>query len=190
MNADSKLLQRLSQGEKKAYEEVFLRYHAKVFRFIRAVLHGNDEAEDLAQNVFLKVWSNRHTLDKIQSLDAYLFTVARNEACDYLRRKQSGLKYRQTLRDKQEPLCDLPYSYDTERMERLVHNAIDRMPAQRQLVYRLSREEHLSNPEIAERLNLSKRTVERHLAMALDDIRQAIAPFVSGLTLFFFSHWV
>ena len=75
-------------------------------------------------------------------------------------------------------------------MERTVAVTVDRMPPQRQMVYRLSREEHLSNLEIAERLNLSKRTVDRHLSLALDDIRRAISPLVSGVTLFFLSHWV
>lgn len=190
VNTEAKLLTRLSQGEKNAFEEVFRRYYGKVFRFIRAILHGHGIAEDLTQNVFLKLWSSRRSLAEIRSLDAFLFTVARNETCDYLRRKQTGLKYRVAELERQNRGYDMPYSCDTERIERIIAETIDQMPAQRQLVYKLSREEHLSNPEIAERLNLSKRTVERHLSLALNDIRQAIAPLVSGLTLFFFSHWV
>ncbi|MDY4569175.1 RNA polymerase sigma-70 factor [Alistipes senegalensis] len=190
MTTDARLLERLSRGEQDAYKEVFMRYYGKVFRFIAAILRGRAVAEDLAQNVFLKVWANRHGLDSVRSLDGYLFTVARNETCDYLRRNRSSLKYRLTELSHSEQICDLSFDYDAERMERTVAVTVDRMPPQRQMVYRLSREEHLSNLEIAERLNLSKRTVDRHLSLALDDIRRAISPLVSGVTLFFLSHWV
>ncbi len=190
MTTDARLLERLSRGEKDAYEEVFMRYYGKVCRFIAAILRSRAAAEDLSQNVFLKVWANRQALASVRSLDAYLFTIARNETCDYLRRNRTGLKYLLTEMNCPEQICDLAFDYDAERMERTVAVAVDRMPPQRQMVYRLSREEHLSNLEIAERLNLSKRTVDRHLSLALNDIRRAIGPLVSGVALFFLSRWV
>ncbi len=190
VNPDTLLLFRLSRGEKEAYEAVFMRYYVKVRRFILGILRDTGAAEDLTQDVFLKIWINREKLPAIVSFDNYLFTIARNVACDYLRRQQSSRKYALSELDSEDYICHVQVDCDRERLERAIGRCIDTMPAQRKLVYRLSREELLSNAEIAEHLQLSKRTVDRHLSLALSDIRAAIGQFVSGAALFFCSHWV
>lgn len=128
---------------------------------------------------------------RVNSLDNYLFTIARNEAFDSLRRRSSRSRYEQyTLLDGMEHSDRLSLTYDMEQMERIVEKCVEEMPPQRKLVFRLSREEKLTNQEVADRLQLSKRTVDRHISLALNDIRFALKDIVSLFILFLFSDWV
>ncbi len=190
MNHEKQLLLRLCRSEEEAFRELFARYYGKVYRFIRAILHDGVAAEDLTQNVFLKIWYSRHKLLEIKSLDSFVFIMSRNEACDYIRRNKIELKFGQTTVSLEESECEIQFDYDKEVIQRTVSNTLDKMPAQRRRAYLLSREENLTHEEIAVRMNISKRTVDRHISMALDDIRKAVGPLVSGLAFFFISHWV
>lgn len=189
--SDKDILKRLSDGDASAYAYLFDRYYAKVCRFVKSILYDVDAVDDIAQNVFMKVWINRAELTRVNSLNNYLFTIARNEACDQLRRRASWSRYEQyTLLGGMEHSDRLSLSYDLERMETIVEKCVEEMPPQRKLVFRMSREEQLTNLEIARRLQLSKRTVDRHISLALSDIRTALKGIVSLFALFLFSDWV
>lgn len=189
--SDKDILKRLSDGEASAYEYIFDRYYAKVCRFVKSILYDVDAVDDIAQNVFMKVWINRAELTRVNSLSNYLFTIARNEACDQFRRRTSRTKYeRHVLLNGLEQSDRLSLTYDLERMEHIVEKCVEEMPPQRKLVFKLSREEKLSSQEIAQRLQLSKRTVDRHISLALTDIRSALKDMVSFLAFFLFSDWV
>lgn len=158
---------------------------------MKSILYDTDAVGDIAQNVFMKIWINRAELPRVNSLDNYLFTIARNEAFDSLRRRSSRSRYEQyTLLDGMEHSDRLSLTYDMEQMERIVEKCVEEMPPQRKLVFRLSREEKLTNQEVADRLQLSKRTVDRHISLALSDIRFALKDIVSLFILFLFSDWV
>ncbi len=190
MDSEKKLLLRLCRSEEEAFRELFTRYYGKVYRFVRAILHGGAAAEDLTQNVFLKIWYNRHRLNEVSSLDSFIFAMSRNEACDYLRRNQTELKYARAKHAAGDPECEMNFTYDTDVMRRAVSDVLEKMPAQRKRAYLLSREDNLTHEEIAERMNISKRTVDRHISLALEDIRKAIGPIVSGFAFFCISNWV
>lgn len=189
--SDKDILKRLSEGDASAYAHIFDRYYAKVCRFVKSILYDADSVDDIAQNVFMKVWISRTELTRVNSLSNYLFTIARNEACDQFRRRASRTKYEQyTLLGGMEHADRLALTYDLERLESIVERCVGEMPPQRRLVFKLSREEQLSSPEIARRLQLSKRTVDRHISLALSDIRSALKDIVSLFALFLFSDWV
>ncbi len=189
------LLPGLVRGEAVAYELLFEQYYDKISRFVTAIIGDSHQAEDIAQNVFLKIWLNRKDergmLTEVKSLNSLLFTIARNEACDYLRKKASHQKYASIRKaDSGDESYRFALTYDLERIENIVERCVDNMPAQRKIVYKLSREEMLTGNEIAERLQLSKRTVDRHISLALEDIRTALGNIISTIALFCVSHWV
>ena len=176
--SDKYLLTRLSEGRKDAYEELFARYYTKVRKFIGSVLFGSVDADDLAQNVFLKVWERRRDLAAVDSLDAYLFTVTRNEVCDCVRKHPDDY------------ISGMRIEYDTRKITDIVSECVGNMPPQRRMCFVMSREMHLTSQKIAERLNISKRTVDRHLSLALKDIRDALGKVLSGIVLFIVSCWI
>ncbi|MGM9737490.1 MAG: RNA polymerase sigma-70 factor [Candidatus Cryptobacteroides sp.] len=188
--SDRYLVMQLAKGGKDAYNELFARYYSKVRRFLASVLFSEEGVDDLAQNVFLKIWEKRSSLTGIKSLDAYIFAIARNEACDYIRHNAVKKKFVDSAGDIEEYMCDLQISYDTEKIEEIVNKCVASMPQQRQACYKMSREMHLSNQKIADSLNISKRTVDRHISLALKDIKKAIGGVLSGYALFIMSSWM
>ena len=78
MKVDGHLLIDLKNGDEKAFETLFWKYNEHVYHFIYSLLYEKSMAEDLTQNVFLKIWEKHETIDVEQNFDAYLFTIARN----------------------------------------------------------------------------------------------------------------
>ena len=169
----------LSSGRKDAWERLFDRYYGKVKEFVGMMVNDPSAADDVAQNVFMRLWSGRQDLKDVKSLDDYMFIASRNGALDWLRRNR-----RETSVEKMEKIPGMGYAvmrqnYDAEQIRSSIESRVAAMPAQRQLVWRLSREQHLSNQEIAEKVGISKRTVDRHLSLALRDLRSTLGGIVS-----------
>ena len=111
----------------------------------------------------------------IDNLDAYLFRIARNAVFRHIERSLLFQNYQswQTSDDHPEH-CETEAELDAKELELIIAIAVERMPAQRKKIYRMSREQGLSNEKIARELNISKRTVENHLTQALADIRKIL----------------
>ena len=169
---EPELLEMIAAGDERAFRVLFRRYYPKVLVLLRRCVPRGDAAEDMAIDIFAKIWSRRAMLPEIRSFGAYLFRMVRNALADYGRRHRIDME----LLDESIPG---PPSPDSELLARetstRIGRLIDRMPPKRREVFLLSREEHLSNDEIALRMNISKKTVENHLNAALKEIRRYIS---------------
>ena len=135
------------------------------------MLKDNHMAEDIAQNIFMKLWIHREKLDSTQSLKNYLFVLAKHEIFNIFKAKRTTmLSLLPQLNDRD--IEDRGYSI--EEQYNYAELNISKMPPQRQLIFRMSRCEHLSNREIAERLGLSVRSVDKHIELALKDLHNSI----------------
>ncbi|MDR0732543.1 MAG: RNA polymerase sigma-70 factor [Dysgonamonadaceae bacterium] len=172
-NVTIETLEGLKRGEHRAFEAVFLCYFDKVKRFIAGLIRSEDDAEDLAQDVFAKLWTNRETIDTGFSFGAFLFTMSRNTAFNYLKHKLVHVNYMNeyTQREETDTPEELVFAKETEL---LIEMTLSRMPEKRSEIYRLSRLKGLSNGEIAALLNISQKTVENNLSMAIGEIRKEI----------------
>ena len=150
------------------FEGFFLDYYPRVKGFINGLLQDAEEAEDLSQDIFMSLWQNRGNLKQIDNLDAYLFRIARNAVFRYIERSLLFKNYQS--RQLSDDNSDL---YEIE-LELIIAIAVERMPSQRRKIYQMSREQGISNENIARELNISKRTVENHLTQALADIRKIL----------------
>ena len=174
---DERLLMEMRQEgvDVVAYERLFHRYYPMVFNFTKAMVKSPAIAEDIAQNSFMKLWVNRFTLQPDLSVKNYLYVIARNEAINYLRSAQTknvGLGVQQEAHH-QEPTIDDWMSY--AETNTLIKNNIEALPPQRRTIFKMSRYDHMSNIEIAVKLNLSVRTVEKHIELALKDLRRSMS---------------
>lgn len=141
----------LQQGNHKAFEEVFTAYFDKVKHLLIGLLRSESEAEELAQDIFVKLWMNRESIDPNKAFNTYLYTIARNTALNYLKHKLVEENFKNSFSDFDDAAAD---SSDeimfAKEISLLMEMTVCRMPAQRRTIYQLSREKGISNNEIAE----------------------------------------
>ncbi len=147
-------LKMIAEGDKEAFRVIFDKYYPKVLAFLQSFLQSYDDAEDVAQSVFVRLWFVRHTLVDVKRISAFLFRMTTNMAINWSKSRKTHIDL---------AFGDLPYQPMTEenldanlRFARIMC-AVNRMPDRRRKVFMLSRVEGLSNSEIAERMNISKK---------------------------------
>lgn len=186
MSEDRELeyLIKLGQGDCKSFDALFILYHPRVKNFLLGFIKDEEEACDMAQDLFFKVWINRESISKVSSLKAYLYRMARNMVYDYFEHSLVKDSYEQKQQSSQASSCTdlIEENLYARELEILIDMAIEQMPEQRRRIFKLSRKEGLSNDEIALKLAINKRTVENHITQALADLRKMISG-VAGLLL-------
>mgnify|MGYP003596849981 FL=1 len=177
---DIKTLEALRQDSHEAFEEVFITYYGKTKAFIQDYIKSSPDAEELTEDLFVNLWMNRHSVDISRSFDSYLHTIARNSAINFLKHKYVEDTY---LSSVQQQECSSTSEEDliAKELGLLIDDTVEKMPEQRKKIYILSRNEGLSNEEIATQLNTTKRNVESQLSLALKEIRKTISCFFLSL---------
>ncbi|WP_101690479.1 RNA polymerase sigma-70 factor [Dysgonomonas massiliensis] len=169
-------LEALRHGDHSAFETVFIAYYDRVRIFIFGYIKSESDAEELTEDLFVNLWEKRSSIDTSKSFNAYLHTIARNTALNFLKHKYLHSTYVANT-------SALEHSSTSEEdmiakeLGLFIDDLVDKMPEQRKQIYILSRNKGLDNAEIAERLNTSKRNVESQLSLALKEIRRAISIF-------------
>jgi len=175
-NVDMKTLEALKGGDHKAFETVFVAYYNKTKVFIYGYIKSVPDAEELTEDLFVNLWENRKNIDISRSFSSYLHTIARNMAVNFLKHKYVHNTY---LNNTQHTEYGSTSEEDliAKELGLLIDDVVDKMPAQRKQIYILSRSEGLSNTEIADQLNTTKRNVESQLSLALKKIRETVSLF-------------
>ena len=170
-SSDRNLIQGIRKGDIDSFRKLFDEKYSLFYVFIEGLVKNSVWAEDITQNVFLKVWVNRAKLNPEQSIHTYLYVLARNEVRDHFRLK-SNMSHQSVQEDHQVYSEDFAGQMDAQTISDQIDKIVSQMPEQRQKVFVLSRKEMLSNKEIAHKLNLSVRTVERHIFLAMKEIKR------------------
>jgi RNA polymerase sigma-70 factor (family 1) len=166
-------LKNLSKGDHRSYELLFLAYHPKIYHFLCGFVKNEEEAYDMVQEIFYKVWVNRKSMGEVKSFKAYLFTMARHMI--YNSYEHNLVKEKYTVNQlSQSEVYEPEGELFAKELSSLIDLVISQMPEQRQRVFTMSRKEGFSSDEIASRLSIHKRTVENHISNALTDLRKAI----------------
>ncbi|MCW3116268.1 MAG: polymerase, sigma-24 subunit, subfamily [Chitinophagaceae bacterium] len=147
-------------------------YKERLFGYVLAVAHSHYLAEEITQEIFLKLWLCRHELPLVENQESYLFTMARNKTLNHLRKAHYDEKLISALKSQMKPSSnDVEEQVSLSEGDRLLQEAITLLSPQRQLVYRLSRNQGLDHQQIARQMRLSRNTVKNHLVQALRFIR-------------------
>jgi RNA polymerase sigma-70 factor, Bacteroides expansion family 1 len=172
-----KCIKALGRGDHGAFDLLFTEYHSRVIHFLYDFVKDKEQAKDMAQELFFKVWKNREYLSKVDSFKSYLFRMARNMIYDYYDHTLIKEKYYDQQQKEEKYIYSdiVEEEFYAKELSLLIDLVVELMPKQRKQVFKLSRDAGLTNEEIAERLSISKRTVESHISNVLQFLRRAIA---------------
>ena len=171
------MLNSIAEGDERAYKTLFYMYYPRVRAFALGMLKNADDADDLAQMVMMKVWLKRDLFYEVENFDSYMFRLTKNSVLNFIASKR--VEFAELADDLVDNRASaVSFNPEAQMVARdtgvIIDMAVGKMPPQRQEVYRLSREQQLSNDEIALRLGITRKTVENHLNLALNDIRKAL----------------
>ncbi len=178
----------LKKGNKKYFSMLVELYNHKLCVYANSLVNDYSLAEDIVQNVFIRVWERRKSLNENYSLNSFLYKLVYNEFIDQYRKQQSIMllekKYIQTLNkitnDKDEDA--------TQKMIGLIMQAIDNLPTKCKQIFLLSKKEGLTNIEISEYLNTSVKSVEGHITRAYSSIRKSVDGRLNKILFLIFNH--
>lgn len=188
LEEEKKLVLKIQKGDTVAFDKLFKGYYPHLFRFLISMLNNKDAANDLLQDLFLKVWRNKENLNPEKSIKSYLFYAAKNLSLNYFRDKRK--KERITIPLGEENLS--PDNKNTGRMEKNfitqsaeelyiqnslqneLHKALQSLPERSRIAFYLSRYEELSHAEIAEIMKISPKTVNNLIMRALELLRKCL----------------
>ncbi len=179
---------KIAEGDEIAFREFYEQNHEQVYGVALALTKSETLAEEVVQDIFLKIWLKRKQLLQVQSPENYLFILTRNHVYNTLKkhlRDKNFLRQRSTFFKPHNTTPEQQLLLNESRD--IVNTAIAQLPPKQRLVYQLSRQQGLKQEEIARKLNVSKHTVKSHMNKALHAIRHYIKSHLGEIGLFLLS---
>lgn len=169
---ESLLTEQIAMGDMQAFTVLYERHHGYLYHFSLRFLKSPELAEEVVQEIFLKLWENREKLDPNRSLKGYLIKSCKNHILNLIDRSLREQAWRKETQETSTTLhSDTEASILLADYENLAEKAIAGLPPRRQEIFRLYRKEHRSIDEIAQLLNISKGTVKDHLLKATRQLK-------------------
>lgn len=174
----------LSNDDRNSFKSIFHEYYQPLWHLSQYYLEDKDEAKEVVQDAFLKLWEIRHDLNPNSNLRNFLFTLVKNNCLNNLKRKQILLKHHEKIR-----WIEMRYQYESlarmgddyleiNELKDKIDVAIQQLPEHCRIIFEMSRFEDLKNREIAEKLNVTQKTVEAHLTKALKILRKELKDYL------------
>ncbi|MEO3407788.1 RNA polymerase sigma-70 factor [Mucilaginibacter sp. CAU 1740] len=185
---NSNHIQQLIAGDEAAFDAIYEAYSSKVYRLAYRFLKDGQQSEEIVQECFINLWTNRQRLNAEGDMWLYLYVIAKRLSLNSLRQ----ICQSRELSDKLVNHIATVHNDTEEEMlvsdlEQYTERIINKLPRQQQLIFRLSRVEHLSHKEIADQLQISPNTVKNHMVEALKTLRSQLqySDLIFMLALFF-----
>lgn len=185
---NSELVKLLKKGDVVAFDAIYNKYCRKLHGFVLMYLKQEEDAEEIVQEVFIKIWNSRDKIDVYASFESFLFTIAYNSTMSLLRKRMTEAKSREYLKSVQqiegaeEVIDELQFKELNDQLKSL----LERLTPRQKEIFQLSREDGLTHAEIAQKLNISESTVNNHLVTILKFLKNNIDSSLAVSVLFFF----
>lgn len=184
-NIEKDLLKQIAEGDEAAFKDLYDRNWNRLYSFALSWLKSGILAEDVVQDIFLKLWIGRSELNAIKNADNYLFILCRNAVLNLMEknavRQKSGGEIASAFESPLLPDAAL----QLKEMKITISQLVEKLPTQQRLIFKMSREEGLTHDEIAQRLGILKETVKNHMVRALNTLRKNADPGNTLALLFF-----
>lgn len=173
--SDRDLILGLKLGNRRCFQALFVKYYPRFKAYIQRLVPDRYVCEDMLQNIFLKVWDSRESLDENLSIVAYLYVGAKYEILNYRRSNTNhpSVSLIEGLHEFGDTALGVDSEYDYNELYAKVQATINAMPPQRKRIFIMNRYEYRTAAEIAAVTGLSRRTVEKHIELALKTLRAA-----------------
>jgi RNA polymerase sigma-70 factor (ECF subfamily) len=186
MKIDTELLQllqkQIAKGDQRSFEDLYRLFFVRLFNFALLYVHKKEIAEEVVNDVMMKVWNKKEAVTGIQNLETYLFVAVRNQSLNY-GAKYSGLHVAlepENGRGEIINLNDPEKELEWKEIHFRLNQAIDQLPAQCRTVFKLIKEEGFKYKQVAEILNISPRTVETQLFRAIKKLDKVIELYLEN----------
>lgn len=171
--SDQELLSSLREGDCVAFETIYKRYWDLLYNITFSLVQDKHLSADIIQDVFTWIWLNKKDLE-ITSLKAYLCAAVKFKTLNYIRNQKNKKTISIFTTGNDLHFFSIEDKLEFKELERIIQQAVKKLPPQCQNIYILRKDEGLSNREIAQNLNLSVKTVENHISIALKRLRAAL----------------
>ncbi|MBK8884234.1 MAG: RNA polymerase sigma-70 factor [Bacteroidales bacterium] len=175
------LAMRIKLGDEQAFELFFRKYNVRLCAFANKFLANSEEAQEVVQDMFVKLWDNREEIDPENSMKSYVFKIVQNLSINRLRRKKVESRYNEIYKmvyiDNHE--FSAHESLLARELEAQIVNSIKKLPPECRKIFDLSRSEGLKYREIADTLHISIKTVEAQMSKALRSLRTELTDYIT-----------
>ncbi len=184
---NTELAKLLKEGDMTAFDMLYHKYCRKLYNFVLMYLKQTEDAEEIVQDVFVKIWESKNKINENESFESFLFTIAYNATMSLLRKRVRDVKSREYLRNFQEVEEDkLVDEIHFKEISNKVDSLLKDLTPRQKEIFLLSREDGLSHKEIAKKLNISENTVNNHLVTSLKYLKLNIDTRLVFNALFLF----
>jgi RNA polymerase sigma-70 factor (family 1) len=183
---DLDLINALKKGDSKAYTFLVNNYHHRLCVYAFTLSNDHDLSEDIVQNVFMSVWKNKHKLKDDFTIKSYLYKSVYNEFIDQYRKQKSVLALEKKHIDALSTIVEQEDESSLEQLINHVKKEIENLPPKCKQTFLLSKQDGLTNIEIAEYLNVSIKSVEAHITKAFSILRKNVGDRTNGILFLLF----
>lgn len=181
---DINLFQQIAEGNADAFREVFDKYRNVLFGSALKLTKDFADAEEIVQEIFVSLWISREKLAEVQDPKAYIFRALLNQVSNFFRKSANYEKFIRQAAGLQVKASNVTEeTLNTHALQQRIDEAVEALPEQQRLVYKMNRVDGLKNDEIAVLLGISSSTVKKHLALSLQAIRTRLKDVAFALAV-------
>lgn len=186
-NKTEELIGRLKNNDKSALDEIFNYYYPRLYNFSKKILKIEVDIDDILQDVFLKIWLHRSKINNPETFNSFIFTVTKNALLNLIRSNAKNQAFKEEFSKR---IISSEYVTQNQIEFNEIKTAIDKivakLPEKRQKVFLLSRNDGLSNKEIAQKLNISEKTIEDHITHSIRFLKKSLSEIGIISLLYFY----
>ncbi len=172
------LIDKMKRGDRESFNKVFRHYYAPLTRFCVRFVGDSDQAAEIVQDLFVKVWTNREKLSLTSSFESYMLRSVRNSAITYINKERSHADANERIYAGDSDVIDPSETLQSNNLEASYQKVLATMPEKRREVFLASRFDGLKYAEIAEKFGLSQKTVEAHMSAAIKQLKDGLKEYL------------
>ena len=183
---EKNLFEEIKNSDEKAFEKLFHAYYGHLCLFASRIIQDDFSAEEIVQDFFVKLWEKRHHLTIETSVKSYLFRSIKNLCLNFIQHNKTKLRYAQTILSEVSNNKTDDDNFTEINLAEKIEESIQSLPTKRREIFRLSREDGLKYREIAEKLNISIKTVETQMGLTIKTLREKLKNYNTFFMLFLY----